>query len=355
MKNQDRLQELNNCLLKKSFFVNYDSFAAHLANHFDVTQYAVRSFNRDIQALKELVAIRFPQFERTYGSLLKYARSSNSYYYVREDISAFPGFSEKEMTQLASSIEQNKHLFTDGLGKGILQKLSAIGLENRLSRYHQDIKWPALQLIKDGERSGGQWLAMLLEKIYRQEVVEIAHKGLKKSSGLKKIKALPLMIKEYNNGWYTGWYVLFYPIIGESKLIRPQVSDLWCFALDRIVDLTLVNESYQIRISDDFNPATYFENMLGVFRNHQEMQKKQNVVIEIQNESWLRLYVEKYPIHYSQFIVHKDKNVFLLKLYIELTKDFENFLLQYIDEIKIIEPTELKFAIKERLQRVHLD
>lgn len=355
MKNQDRLQELNNCLLKKSFLLNYESFSRYLADQFDVNQYAERSFNRDIQELKELVAIRFPQFERNYGNLLRYSRSTNSYYYVRDDISAFPGFSEKELNQLAHSIEQNKHLFTDGLGKGILQKLSAIGLENRLSRYHQDIRWPALQLIKDGERSGGQWLEVLLEKIYKQEIVEISHKGLKKSSGLKKLKALPLMIKEYNNGWYTGWYVLFYPILGNSHLIRPQVSDLWCFALDRIVDISTCKESYQIRIANDLNPASYFENMLGVFRNQSGIQKKQKVVIEIQHESWLRLYVEKYPIHFSQNIFNQDKNVFLVELYLELTKDFENFLLQYIDEIKIVEPAELKLAIKERLQRVHLD
>ncbi len=355
MKNQDRLYELNNCLLKKSFLVNFQSFSSYLADHFDVNQYAERSFNRDIQALKELVAIRFPQFERSYGSLLKYARSTNSYYYVREDISAFPGFSEKEMTQLASSIEQNKHLFTDGLGKGILQKLSAIGLENRLSKYHQDIKWPALQLIKDGERSGGEWLATLLEKIYKQEVVEISHKGLKKSSGLKKIKALPLMIKEYNNGWYTGWYLLFYPIVGDSKLIRPQVSDLWCFALDRIVDISTVKESYQIRISDDFNPMSYFENMLGVFRDNSGEQKKQKIVIQIHKESWLRLYIEKYPIHYSQQIVDQSEELFLVELNLELTKDFENFIFQYLDEIKIIQPLELNLVIKERLQKVHLD
>jgi len=337
MKNQDRLYELNNCLLKKSFLVNFQSFSSYLADHFDVNQYAERSFNRDIQALKELVAIRFPQFERTYGSLLKYARSTNSYYYVREDISAFPGFSEKEMTQLASSIEQNKHLFTDGLGKGILQKLSAIGLENRLSKYHQDIKWPALQLIKDGERSGGEWLATLLEKIYKQEVVEISHKGLKKSSGLKKIKALPLMIKEYNNGWYTGWYLLFYPIVGDSKLIRPQVSDLWCFALDRIVDISTVKESYQIRLASDFNPSLYFDNILGVFRESKHLQKVVEIKLQLQKKSWLINYFEKYPIHKTQKMIEYS-NHYLIILKMEITVELEIFFQRFKSELTVIEP-----------------
>lgn len=340
MKNQDRLQELNNCLLKKSFLLNYESFSRYLADQFDVNQYAERSFNRDIQELKELVAIRFPQFERNYGNLLRYSRSTNSYYYVRDDISAFPGFSEKELTQLAHSIEQNKHLFTDGLGKGILQKLSAIGLENRLSRYHQDIRWPALQLIKDGERSGGQWLEVLLEKIYKQEIVEISHKGLKKSSGLKKLKALPLMIKEYNNGWYTGWYVLFYPILGESHLIRPQVSDLWCFALDRIVDISTCKESYQIRIANDLNPASYFENMMGVFRSSKPYQQTVEIKIKIQEKSWILFYLEKYPVHKSQKIIQEFGN-YILILKMEINVELENFLRRFSHEFELLEPKNL--------------
>ena len=353
MKNQDRLQELNNCLLKKSFLVNYSHFYEHLAEKFDVIHYSERSFNRDIKELRDMVSIRFPHLEIEYGHLIKYSRSSNQFYFVRDDISAFPGFSEKELTQIANSIEHNKHLFTDGLGKGILQKLNAIGLENRLSRFHQDIKWPALQLIKDGERSGGQWLAVLLEKIYKQEVIELEHKGLKKSSGVKKIKALPLMIKEYNNGWYTGWYILFYPIHGESKLIRPQVNDLWCFALDRIVGIVNVPNVYQIRISADFNPGAYFENIMGIARNSSSSNRIEKIVFKVNLDSWIRLYIDKYPIHSSQKLLIKEDHL-LIELSMEMSKDLENFIFQYLDEIQVIAPQELIVDLDSRLKKVHL-
>ncbi len=351
MKNVDRLQELNNCLLKKSFQVNYQTFSHHLAENYDVHQYAERSFNRDIKELKERVSIRFPHLEIEYGSLIKYSRSGNYFYYVRNDISAFPGFSEKELSQIAVSIEQNKHLFTDGLGQGILQKLLAIGLENRLSRFHHDIKWPALQLIKDGERSGSQWLKVLLEKIYRQEVVEFEHIGLKKSSGMKRVKGLPLLIKEYNNGWYTGWYVLFYPIVSDSKLIRPQLSDLWCFALDRIVGLKEVATNYQIRLHEDFRPSQYFENMMGVFREDTVGQK---VVLRLSKDSWLRKYLEKYPIHPSQNNTI-ESDIFRVELRIMITTDFENFIFQYSDEVFVEQPLDLREKIRDRLEKaIHL-
>ncbi|MEY4383487.1 MAG: hypothetical protein RI995_1029 [Bacteroidota bacterium] len=354
MKTIDRLQELNNCLLNKSFLVNYAHFSAYIKDKFDVVHYAERSFNRDIKELKELLAVRFPHLEIEYGSLIKFSRSGQYFYFVRQDISAFPGFSEKELSQLAHSIEQNKHLFTDGLGKGILQKLHAIGLENRLSRFHQDVHWPVLQLIKDGERSGGQWLEMLLEKIYCQEVIEMEHKGLKKSSGVKKMKGLPLMIKEYNNGWYTGWYVLFYPITTDTTLIRPVLEKCWCFALDRIVGISATKENYQLRIGSDFNPADYFEDMMGIFRSHDTAFRLHTIVFEVRLDSWLYLYVQKYPLHKSQALKVIDQHV-QVSLRMELTKDLENFMFQYLDEIQVVGPKELKEHLRMRLRKVDLD
>ncbi len=353
MHTNERLQLLNNCLLSKSISVNYLQFSAYLSNYHDIDRYSERSFNRDIRELKDLLAERFPHLEQEHGSLIKYARSENRFYLVRDDISAFAGFSEKELSQLAHAIDQNKHLFTDGLGKGILQKLQAIGLENRLSRFHQDIRWPALQLIKDGERSGGQWLEILLEKIYKQEVVVLEHKGLKKTSGRKKIKALPLMIKEYNNGWYTGWYLLFYPIHESSTLLRPKLEELWCFALDRVVAVYEVKEHYQIRVSAEFNPADYFKTTLGVTRRDNKVGKIPAVILEISADSWLRLYLEKYPIHFSQKIALKDDRL-RIYLNLEVNTELENFVLQYLDEFKIVEPIELKTAISKRLEQIFL-
>lgn len=353
MKTNERLQLLNNCLLNKAIVVNFQQFSGYLADFHDVDQYSERSFNRDIRELKDLLAERFPHLEQAHGNLIKFARSDNRFYLVRDDISAFAGFSEKELGQLAHAIDQNKHLFTDGLGKGILQKLQAIGLENRLSRFHQDISWPALQLIKDGERSGGQWLEILLEKIYKQEVISLEHIGLKKTSGRKKMKALPLMIKEYNNGWYTGWYLLFYPVKDSISLIRPRIEELWCFALDRVVGIYEVKEKFQIRIPTNFNPSAYFNTTFGIFRKESFHAKLDPIVLEIAADSWLRLYLEKYPIHQSQTIASVENKV-LVNLQVEVNTDLENFILQYIDEIRIVGPTHLKIAIAGRLAKVHL-
>ena len=119
----DRLKEINNLFLQKAFQVNFASVNEYLSNHFDVASYSERSFSRDLNALKELLKQRYPSLEDEMGELIRYARSQYCFYYVRHDISAFPTFSEKELNQLASVIDLNQHLFTDGAGQGIVNKL----------------------------------------------------------------------------------------------------------------------------------------------------------------------------------------------------------------------------------------
>jgi hypothetical protein len=120
--------------LQKSFQVNYASISAYLSEQFDIANYAERSFSRDIKDLKELLQIRYPQLHDTAGELIKFSRAQNRFYLIRDDISAFPSISDKELSQIASTIEQNKHLFSGGAGEGLVNKLRAIALENSMAR-----------------------------------------------------------------------------------------------------------------------------------------------------------------------------------------------------------------------------
>lgn len=344
----DRIRELNNCLMKKGFTVNFQSFSHYLTEKFDLPSYSERSFNRDMRDLKDLLAERFPDLEKE-GELIKFSRARNEFYLIRENLTAFSGFSQQEMKQLSQSIELNKHLFTDGTGKGIFQKLAAIGLENRLSKYHQEVTWPVLQLIKDGERSGEQWLEPLMEKIYRLEVVELVHKGLKQSSGLKRLKGLPVLIKEYNNGWYTGWYLLFYPIKKDSHLVRPNVNDLWCFALDRILEVNSLPEKYEVRIPTDFKPNTYFDHILGIISQQAVGQKPERIELALQSNSWLLNYLKKYPIHASQKLLETEA-AYIIELKMEINRELEDFIFQHLDEFQVRSPQRLKDGLRNRLK-----
>lgn len=347
----ERVRELNDLFLRSTFKVNYDSFCAYLANNYDIVDYSERSFSRDLRDLKYRLKERYPTLEESHGELLRYRRAGNYYEYIRKDISAFPTFSEKELSQIASIIDFNKHLFTDGQGAGIVNKLRAISLENNLSKFHQVLPWSAIQLIKDGDRQGSEKLNQLIECIYSSQIIEMTHRGLSIDSKLKKILGLPLLIKEYNNGWYTGWYLLFFPVESLNSLIRVDLNRCLLFALDRIEEIRIIPNAAKIRIPENFNPADYFKNIIGIYRNtfHQEINPVERIVFRVSSESWIVSYLQKYPLHESQKLLEKKNGHLVFELNLEINQELITYLFRYSKEMKVEEPTHLVKSIRAML------
>ena len=191
----DRLKILNGLFLQKAFAVNLASISSYLQDEHDISVYSERTFNRDIRELKELLKTRYPTLQDTFGELLRFSRATGNYLYIRDDISAFPTFSDRELQQIASSIEANKHLFSGGAGEGVVNKLRAIALENTLSQYHEVLPWSAIELVKDGARSGADLMPIILENIYAKRVVDFSHRGLSSQSKQKKHADYPYCLK----------------------------------------------------------------------------------------------------------------------------------------------------------------
>jgi predicted DNA-binding transcriptional regulator YafY len=338
----ERIKELNDLLLRPSIRLSYHSFKEYLEQKFDVVDYSERSFSRDIRALKLRINERYPTLEEVHGDLLRFHRSGNFYQYVRNDISAFPTFSEKELNQIASAIDFNKHLFTDGQGMGIVNKLRAISLENNLSKFHRILPWSAIQLIKEGERSGSEKLNQIIEYIYAQQIIEITHQGISVNSKLKKTLALPLLVKEYNNGWYTGWYVLFQKIDELLPVIKLDLNQAWLYALDRIVSMETVSIPSKIRIPAGFNPSDYFKNIMGIYRNsnHKAQIKVERILIRVPISSWMSNYIQKYPVHDSQHILEISVDFILIEFHLEINQELKNFLFRYSHELEVLEPSQ---------------
>lgn len=340
MNTTDRLKELNNLFLRNTFPLRAASVSDYFSEHFDQISYSERSFSRDIKALKEHLAERYPSLEETEGDLIRYSKSENRFYYIRDDISAFPSFSEKELDQIASIIDFNKHLFTGGNGNGIVNKLRAISLENNLLRHEELANWPAIELINEGDRSGSEHVKFLVDAIAGKKPIEITHRGLTATSSAKKITALPLLIKEYNNGWYTGWYLLFQEITEPNT--RISLDQLRVFALDRIEQVRISPERFNLRIHPEFQPADFFKQSLGLFRGTQVAEK---IIFQVRADSWILSYLPKYPIHPSQ----KQIDTFSFELTLEINQDVEHFLFRYATEIQVIEPTKLREKMRANL------
>ena len=342
MNTSDRLKELNNLFLRKTFLMQAHSVGEYLQSNFDQISYSERSFSRDIKALKEKLAERYPSLEETEGDLIRYSKSENRFYYIRDDISAFPSFSEKELDQIASIIDFNKHLFTGGNGNGIVNKLRAISLENNLIRHEEVANWPAIELINEGDRSGSEHVKFLVDAIAGKQLIEIVHKGLTAFSKSKSITGLPLLIKEYNNGWYTGWYLLFQEV--AESLTKISLDKLRIFALDRMEAVGLSRSNLKTRIHPDFQPSDFFKNSLGLFRGTSAAEK---ITLQVNPDSWIKEYLPKYPIHTSQ----KQIDTHTYELHLEINQDLENFLFSYAAELQVIEPIHLRIKLQENLKK----
>lgn len=350
----ERTKEINNLFLRKSFKVTFENVEQHLIG-LDVNKFSGRTFLRDIKELKEILKARYPTLEDQYGELLLYSKSDQSYRYVRDDISAFPTLSENELNQLSSGIQLNKHLFTDGRGEVLVNKLRAISLENNLSKHNEVLPWAAIQLVNEGDRSGSHHFKLLIECIYAKKIIELTHKGLIETSKLKKTNALPFLIKEYNNGWYTGWYLLLYEIKEVEKLIQPNINDLRLYALDRIESIKETDIRVNLHLSPDFNPATYFNDCIGITRNNliNDHLKPEVVCLKTRPNSWLSDFLIKYPIHQSQKVIsYNQVNKELeLELTVELNNELESFLIKYSEQLIVEKPEALKKHIHAMLKK----
>ena len=342
MNTTDRLKELNNLFLRKTFPLRAATVSAYFTEQFDQISYSERSLSRDLKALKEKLAERYPSLEEKEGDLIRYSKSENRFYYIRDDISAFPSFSEKELDQIASIIDFNKHLFTGGNGNGIVNKLRAITLENNLIRHEDLANWPAIELINEGDRSGSEHVKFLVDAIAGKKIIEISHKGLTASSKMKSITCLPLLIKEYNNGWYTGWYLLFQEIAETQNGL--SLDKLRLFALDRMDSMRLSKTQKKLRIHPNFQPADFFKQIMGLFRRTGAAEK---IVFTISENSWIKEYVNKYPIHPSQ--KKQTENTF--ELILEINQELENFFLRYSTELQVIEPLFFRKNLREKLKK----
>lgn len=355
MNSNEKLKEINNLLLRKTFKVTYENVAAHFSEYFDLGSYSQRAFYRDIKNLKETIGLRYPTLEDELGPLLKFSKLNNHYHYVRDDISAFPSLSERELTQIASTIEFNKHLFTDGVGQGLVNKLKAISLENSLTQYNEVIPWPAIQLIKDGERSGSEQLKRLIECISGKKTIQFQHKGFTKTSKSKTMIGLPLMIKEYNNGWYTGWYLLFHETTGTETEIEPKINGLRLLALDRIESITETNFSPKVKLPPSFNPPDYFKYSFGIIRNNigNPTLQQERITIKLEAGNWINSYLEKYPLHFTQNIQIKNEETRegKLELDIEINQELESFILKYADQLTVIGPENFRIKIIQKLKK----
>jgi predicted DNA-binding transcriptional regulator YafY len=100
----------------------------------------------------------------------------------------------------------------------------------------------------------------------------------------------------------------------------------------------------KLRIHPNFQPADFFKQIIGLFRSTGAAEK---IVFTISENSWIKEYVNKYPIHPSQ--KKQTENTF--ELILEINQELENFFLRYSTELQVIEPLFFRKNLREKLKK----
>jgi predicted DNA-binding transcriptional regulator YafY len=181
--------------------------------------------------------------------------------------------------------------------------------------------------------AGNEWLPVLLDAIRHSLLVHFNYASF--VSGKEKSRSvIPLLLKEYRNRWY---------LISFDK----NKEDIITYALDRISDLTVTEETQQKPMG--FHPEDYFKYAVGITANNKS--KPEKVVFKADNVA--AKYIESQPFHASQTIRKAGKNKTTFELEVWVSEELIRTILSFGGEIEVTGPQTLRQTIAHRAKIMH--
>lgn len=142
----------------------------------------------------------------------------------------------------------------------------------------------------------------------------------------------PYHLKQYNNRWFLIAQAEGMPYIGN-------------YPLDRIESIVPLHKKY---IETDIDFEEYFDNGIGVSVND-------TIVTVLLKVDKLRYpYIKSKPLHWSQTEIREMETPthVVIRLTVCLNNELDATLLSYSNDIEVLEPTELRDKIAERVRKM---
>lgn len=174
-----------------------------------------------------------------------------------------------------------------------------------------------------------------VEGDYLKMVIEAMKKNVKLAVDYRKygddeprhLTFEPYCIKLFKQRWY---------ILGHfhrnAIADRPEVGYFGVFSFDRILNMSLTDDKFQIDPS--FNAQAYFEECFGVLANDDTV--AQRIVIRVFGDE--RFYVRDLPIHKSQRVIGQGEDYTDFELFMRPTIDLSTHFVSRSFLIKVLEP-----------------
>lgn len=169
----------------------------------------------------------------------------------------------------------------------------------------------------------------LFNAIVEKQPLKLTYQSFKQDSK-ETIIVHPYYLKQYNKRWFLiAW--------------NDQYDFMANYAFDRIKGIEDAKVAYK---PTDVNWLDYFDEMIGVSKDTRT--EPQTVKLWVSQASWP--YVKTKPLHgATQRLVNMDETGAYIIIEVYLNYELEQQILSFGENMKVLEPVELKERIKKRL------
>jgi proteasome accessory factor B len=146
-------------------------------------------------------------------------------------------------------------------------------------------------------------------------------------------RAEPLALKEFESRWY---------------LLAKDLKDnaIKIFALDRMSYPEITKQHF--KVDKSFNVNAYFEHCFGIVRPAEGNAKPEEIVLSFKGNKGK--YIKSLPLHVSQQIIKETEKELQVRLLLFITHDFVMEILKHGDEVEVLQPQQLRKAVKTILK-----
>lgn len=177
--------------------------------------------------------------------------------------------------------------------------------------------------------SARRWLPATLEAVGRKRKIKFTYAGYSRSRPEPDIILRPYLLKRYKQRWYVIGY-------------KESADDLRTYALDRISQLTIVNEPFEMPDIED--TSNLFANIIGI-----TLSKAPVRTVVIRSTPTQAKYFRALPFHPSQQEeIHDFYSLFTFRLKINFELVHE--LLSFGDSVVVLQPKELQIMMTNELK-----
>jgi len=255
----------------------------------------------------------------------------NKKFYTYEDAD-YSIASSPLTTQDLGILQEVSHLLRQFKGFSHFNEVSEMvnKLEDKIySEQHQQA--PVIDFEKNDLLTGIEWLDILYKAVVNKTSLLLTYQSFKARQPADVI-FFPYLLKEYRNRWF---------ILGMKK----KGKEIITFALDRIQNIIPQEQELYVQ-HKNFEPQTYFNDIIGVTRNYAE---KPTTVL-FWASSFHAPYIKTKPIHASQKIVEEVKGGTHFSIEVIPNFEMERELIGFGEGIKILSPNNIVRQVKRKVR-----